>query len=191
MSRPHESGDNRDQHGGRTMAGAAAEAKSANRWPAVLIRGAALALGIVAVLVVDWRWTMLAVATGLNILYRDRFPFSNFPMYARFSPGSFTLRVEDGAGTILPLRPTFGMTAGGLKGFYRRQIRSTDPAAAERAAEATIEFLLAARARVPSGSNGGGAPREGIRLVRTDLLMQEGAVGRVETVIAERPEPAR
>lgn len=41
--------------------------------------------------------TILVIVTVLNLVLREQFPFSHFPMYADFSPRPFYLRVTDDA----------------------------------------------------------------------------------------------
>ncbi|MGB0383476.1 MAG: hypothetical protein ACPGWR_01510 [Ardenticatenaceae bacterium] len=84
-----------------------------------------MSLGILLLLTVpNLSIRLLLLLTLLNLLIEEQYPFSNYPMYYRFSACTYYLRVTDAHDTTIPLKRDFGFAADYLKQIYHREARS-------------------------------------------------------------------
>ena len=57
------------------------------------------------------------------LLVREQYPFSHFPMYSSFSPGTDYVYIADGAGKALPSFRTLGISTATLKKMLQTEVR--------------------------------------------------------------------
>jgi hypothetical protein len=152
-----------------------------------------LALGLAGVVAFAFRDSPLAVlatVTALNLMLREEFPFSHFPMYADFSPRALYVRVTDGDGQPVALRG-MGAAAPLLTKVYwheRRQAAARLGLAPSRLSEAqlrepgtrTLAFVVGQAALT------GALLPSRLHLYEVDLTLRAGRIERREQLVAAR-----
>ena len=64
----------------------------------------------------------LLLLTAACLLIEEQYPFSHFPMYSRFSAGTYYVYLGDGAGRPLPSYTTVGVSTATLKKMYDKEL---------------------------------------------------------------------
>ncbi|MEO5718034.1 MAG: hypothetical protein ABIR29_05620 [Chthoniobacterales bacterium] len=143
-----------------------------------------------------WRRTRckwLLIMTGLCLLLRENYPFSNFPMYSSFSHRTYYLYLTDARDTPLQTRK-FGLSSSAMKKIfdrYRRQEldrfqeagKDRVPLAEASAGELLLRYLEGLSANQPEAA----AMLPGLRVQHVKVSEQDDAL-RLEThVVAQRP----
>lgn len=68
-------------------------------------------------------FTFVLVMVGILALMREWYPFSHFPMYARFENYTYYVYVTDHNETPLPVESLFGIRTANLKKIYQKELR--------------------------------------------------------------------
>ncbi len=64
--------------------------------------------------------TTLLIYCVLSVMFKENFPFSNFPMYSNPSPERMYYALADGDGKILPVATLTGITSPKIGKIYRK-----------------------------------------------------------------------
>jgi len=95
---------------------------------------------------------ILIILCVLNLLFRENFPFSHYPMYSKFSSDTRYIYITDENDNPIPLKTAFGIKSDFLKKVYMNEvnkiakINNTDywllhPSELKPAAKFTLNYL--------------------------------------------------
>ncbi len=87
----------------------------------------------------------LALATALGLALGERYPFSDFPMYSKFSDKTYYVYVADGAGAPVPIQSITYVRTSRLKKVYDNELEAISEALDKP------KSSLTAGERVPAG----------------------------------------
>ncbi len=159
-------------------------------WPCVW-RLLVLALAMAALVLAPIPGKVLAILTVLQLVFRENFPFSHYPMYAGFSDRTYLILVTDEHDRLLAVKSVFGISANFLKGIYDRELRRhaeerqwagkyCEMPDLARPGQRVLQFL----AGLPA-AEGESAPRRKLRLHHVNYVIRDGAFAREQVCVAE------
>lgn len=159
-----------------------ATASKSNRSRWLILAG----LGLVAL--AEPRLGFVVGLTVANLLVREQFPFSNFPMYSRFSERTFYLYITNESDEPIPFRH-FSFTSTGLAKVYlsiiwanqpKANVTKMSPAQLEDAGREVVQYL---KSRPRKRTDVAGF--EALRLYQVNLTLRAGQVHEETVLIAE------
>jgi hypothetical protein len=153
------------------------------------LRGLVLGIALAGVLWTDVPLRILLVLTLLNLLLRENFPFSHFPMYASFGDFTYYVFVADEHDEPLALRRVFGVSAPFLKKLYDGEVRAHRRAGRALSAMTPTELN---RAGLVALTHLWGRAPAGCRLLRlyqVNLRHDGRTVRETRMLVAEMPRP--
>lgn len=121
------------------------------------------------------------------------YPFSNFPMYSRFSPDTYYVFVSDNDDKPIAVGPTFGIAISNVKKAYDRKLtnlkkeiggkgRKADlPAEKKRVAADEVLHWLTDNAPNPAAVKA----RAGLRLHEVAIVFKDGRVSKTQSQVGE------
>ncbi|CAN5198499.1 hypothetical protein BH23VER1_BH23VER1_35530 [soil metagenome] len=126
----------------------------------------------------------LVLATALCLAVGEKYPFSDFPMYSRFSDATFYVYLADGAGEPIPVQSLTYVRTSRLKKVYENELRDISKAIG------TPKSKLSPAERIPAGektlrwlydtTRPGGKPlleeHGSLRLYHVDLALDDGHI---------------
>jgi len=134
-------------------------------------------------------WLPLLVVTSACLLFREQYPFSNFPMYSTFGSSTWYVYLADGNGQPIPSATAVGMSTPTLKKVFTTELRKErerqhlrgklTPAGEQAAGE-----QLLARLRRPSVAQTGGSPQP-LRLYEVEITLRSGRLEKATRLVAE------
>ncbi len=151
----------------------------------------AIYLGLLVLIYLIPALTILWLFTLLNLLIRESFPFSHFPMYSKFSDFTYYVFIADEFGEPIPLKENFGIRTTFLKKIYITEVRALNPKGiATRKLpqallnEAGIRLLERVRS-FPAARRVANHKFERIRLYQVNVTLEKGLIRREKCLIAE------
>lgn len=155
-----------------------------------LKNGAAILLLIVLVFLTP-SLAPLWVLVILNLLIKESFPFSHFPMYSKFSKFTYYIFITDETGEPIPMRDNFGIRPTFLKKIYITEVKLANPGGLPMTAlpetvlnRAGLALLERVRQFPKSREIAAGKFRK-LRLYQMNLYLENGTIRREKRFIAE------
>ena len=121
------------------------------------------------------------------------YPFSNFPMYSRFSPETYYVFVSDIENQPVAVGPAFGIAISNVKKAYDRKLTNLKkeaggkgkkadlPAEKKRMAADEVLHWLTENAPDPAAIKA----RSGLRLHEVTIVFKEGRVSKTQSQVGE------
>ncbi len=139
------------------------------------------------------RCKWLLVMTGLCLVLRENYPFSNFPMYSSFNNRTYYLYLTDAQGEAIKTR-LFGLSSSGLKKIFdrysRQELDRFQDAGKDRVplAEASAgQLLLRYLEGLSAGRPEAAGLLAGLRLQHVQVSQQDDALKLATRVVAQNP----
>jgi len=80
-----------------------------------------------------------ALIIALGLLFKENYPFSNFPMYSKFNDYTFYVYITDAKNQPIPVEVLTAIRTGRLKKIYDNQCRTVSKNLHKRKRELTLE----------------------------------------------------
>ena len=152
------------------------------------VRSFLIVLALSVLLMAAPALSIVVALTAVNLIIKDHFPFSHFPMYTSFGRETYYLYITDQNDDVVPVQH-FRMSSTALKKIYRAQVLQEHPGAKvehlppealQRAGEYALDYLhhRPRRKSLP-------ATFETLRLYQVHLWVEEGDVRKSTRLIAE------
>jgi len=122
------------------------------RYMLIILRTSFIIIILVTLYLSNLPVKALIILTILNLLFRENFPFSHYPMYSKFSYDTRYIYITDENDNPIPIKNVFGIKSDFLKKIYINEAkkiaktRNTDywllqPSELKPAAKSTLKYL--------------------------------------------------